>query len=75
MKVKKVKIPKNCYFCKEGKNPDYKETSILENFLSERGKILSRTKTGVCAKHQRKLSRAVKRARYLALLPYVPSLK
>jgi len=75
MKVKKVKIPKNCYFCKEGKDPDYKEVPVLEGFLSERGKILARSKTGVCSKHQKRLSRAVKRARFLALLPYVPSIK
>jgi small subunit ribosomal protein S18 len=75
MKVKKVKIPKNCYFCKEGKDPDYKEVPVLEEFLSERGKILARSKTGVCSKHQKRLSRAVKRARFLALLPYVPSIK
>lgn len=72
---KKVIKVKNCYFCKEGKDPDYKELPVLEEFLTERGKILARSKTGVCSKHQKRLARAVKRARFLALLPYIPSLR
>lgn len=72
---KKVVKPKNCFFCKEGKKPEYKDIPTLEKFLTERGKILARSKTGICSKHQKKLMREVKRARFLALLPYVPSLK
>lgn len=51
--------------------PDYKEATTLRRFMTERGKIVSRGRSGVCAKHQRKLAREIKRARHLALLPFV----
>lgn len=63
-------ILKACFFCKEKKTPDFLEYEILLRFVSERGKILARARTGLCAKHQRKLTREVKRARFLALLPF-----
>lgn len=64
--------PKNCYFCQEKiKNIDYKEIKILSKFISHHGRIMSRGRTGTCARHQRKLASAIKRARFLALLPYV----
>ena len=50
---------------------DYKDTAKLRRFLSERGKILPRRTTGTCAAHQRQLTVAIKRARHIALLPYV----
>ena len=50
---------------------DYKDTAKLRRFLSERGKILPRRTTGTCAAHQRQLTTAIKRARHVALLPYV----
>ena len=49
---------------------DYKEVSRLRRFVSERGKILPRRVTGTCARHQRRLAVALKRARHVALLPY-----
>jgi len=49
---------------------DYKRVDVLKKYLSDRGKIRSSRKTGTCAKHQRRLTVAIKRARYLALLPY-----
>lgn len=62
---------KVCSFCTErGSVIDYKETLKLRRFMSERAKILPRRVTGTCAKHQRKLTTEIKRARYLALLPY-----
>lgn len=62
---------KVCAFCLEKtKQIDYKDLSTLRRFLTERGKIKSRRKTGTCAKHQRRLAVAVKRARHLALLPF-----
>lgn len=61
----------NCFFCQSGQMLDYKKTEALSRFVSDRGKIISRTKTGVCAKHQRQLAREVKRARYLGLMPFV----
>jgi len=61
----------SCFFCDEKKEPDYKKPDDLVRFTSERGRILSRDKTGVCAKHQRRVAVAIKRARHLALLPFV----
>ena len=62
---------KVCVFCTEGVVIDYKDPLKLRKFISERGKILPRRVTGTCAKHQRDITVAVKRARTLALLPYV----
>ncbi len=62
---------KVCSFCVEKvTHIDYKEISRLRRFISERGKILPRRVTGTCAKHQRPLTAALKRARAIALLPY-----
>jgi len=62
---------KVCAFCEEKDLViDYKRPDVLEQFITERGKILSRRITGTCARHQRKLSTAIKRARILALLPF-----
>jgi small subunit ribosomal protein S18 len=62
---------KVCAFCLEKTRViDYKDVGTLRRFLTDRGKIRSRRKTGTCAKHQRRLAIAVKRARHLALLPF-----
>jgi small subunit ribosomal protein S18 len=55
----------------EGITPDYKDVSKLKKFISERGRILGREKTGLSAKNQRLLTKAIKRARHLALMPFV----
>jgi small subunit ribosomal protein S18 len=66
---------KVCSFCVERvEYIDYKEVSRLRRFLSERAKILPRRVTGTCAKHQRALTLALKRARAIALLPYTTDL-
>ncbi len=66
------KRKKLCQFCMDRcRSIDYKETSKIRRFLSERSKILPRRTTGVCAMHQRQLTEAIKRARQIALLPYV----
>lgn len=62
---------KICYFCAEKKVADYKDVELLNRFISDQGKILPRRVTGNCAKHQRFLAVAIKRAREVALLPYV----
>ena len=63
---------KVCSFCVDKVTAiDYKDTAKLRRFLSERGKILPRRTTGTCAAHQRQLTTAIKRARHIALLPYV----
>ena len=61
---------KVCVFCGENNAIDYKDTAKLKRYVSERGKILPRRITGNCAKHQRALTVAVKRARHIALMPY-----
>lgn len=62
-----------CSFCVEHvKHIDYKDYERLRRYVSDRAKIEPRRKSGVCAKHQRALSNAIKRARHLALLPFVP---
>ncbi len=59
-----------CYFCQRNiKEIDYKNTEILYKFISGLAKIKPRKKTGVCSSHQRKLKRAIKRARHLGILP------
>lgn len=61
-----------CYFCITGINDiDYKDTRVLQKFLSSHGKLLPRRRTGTCMKHQRKFALAVKRARFMALVPFV----
>ena len=63
---------KVCVFCgKENNEINYKDTAKLKKYVSERGKILTRRITGTCAKHQRALTSAIKRARHVALMPYV----
>ena len=64
-------MEKSCYFCKENiSNIDYKNTELLHNFLSGQAKILPPRRTGTCTKHQRLLATAIKRARFMALLPF-----
>jgi len=68
-------VPKRkvCVFCKDKvKVIDYKDVEKLKTFISDRSKIDPRRRTGTCAKHQRLLATAIKRARHLALLPFVP---
>ena len=63
---------KVCVFCADENNLiDYKDVNKLKKYVSERGKILPRRITGNCAKHQRALTVAIKRARHIALVPYV----
>ncbi len=66
--------PKICQFCAD-KNLviDYKLVDMLRRYVTEEGKIRPRRQTGTCAKHQRELAAAIKRARHIALLPYVPA--
>jgi small subunit ribosomal protein S18 len=66
-----VSKPKFCQFCSDKKLViDYKTTDLLRKFTMEDGRIRPRRQTGTCARHQRKLAQAIKRARHLALLPF-----
>ena len=70
--MKTRKRRKVCQFCVDKSTfVDYKDTVKLKKYTSERGKILPRRATGTCAMHQRQLTEAIKRARQVALLPYV----
>jgi small subunit ribosomal protein S18 len=60
-----------CFFDANKMEPDFSDTAILKKFISERGKIVPAAKSGVCAKHQRQVTRAIKQARQLGLLPYL----
>jgi small subunit ribosomal protein S18 len=65
---------KVCVFCKSDEiNVDYKDTSMLRKYISDRGKIRARRVTGCCTRHQREIAKAVKTAREVALLPYTAS--
>ena len=68
---KKIQKKKVCVFCAEKVEIiDYKDIGRLRKFITEKGKILPRRMTGTCAKHQRELAEAIKRARVIALLPF-----
>ncbi|EKD91214.1 MAG: Ribosomal protein S18 [uncultured bacterium] len=67
MATKKV-----CHFCENSLEPSYTDSSALRKFMNDRARISSRLRSGVCSKHQRALSREIKHARHLAILPFVP---
>lgn len=69
-KTVKRAVAKNCYFTETGTTPDYKNVLILRRFISDRGKIIPQKYTGLTAGNQRLLTKALKRARQMALLPY-----
>ncbi len=64
-------VKRNCQFCQQGITPYWQDYQDLKTYLSPRMRILSREKTGVCAKHQRLLAKSVKHARHLGLLPFI----
>ena len=71
-KFKKGGKKKVCAFCADKTSSiDYKDINKLKKYITEKGKILPRRQTGTCAAHQRELSVAIKRARFMALIPYV----
>lgn len=70
MMRRKFQRKKVCRFCTEKIDIDYKDSKLLRQFVTERGKIMPRRLTGTCAKHQRALASAIKSARIIALLPF-----
>ncbi len=64
---------KVCRFCADNLSIDYKDFQTLRNFTTERGKIIPKRISGNCAKHQRELTRAIKRSRAIALMPFTTS--
>lgn len=65
-----TRFKKSCVFCKNDLDIDYKNLELVSRYVSSKGKIVSRRISGNCAKHQRKLTREIKRARYLSLISY-----
>ncbi len=71
-RFKRVPRKKVCSFCVEkSKYIDYKDTNKLRRYITEKGKIIPKRQTGTCAAHQREVAVAIKRARFMALIPYV----
>ncbi len=70
-RIKKIIVPKTCYFCTEKKELDMFDTETMGHYLTERGKMIGRARSGICLKHQRALTMAVKHARHLAILPFI----
>ncbi|HEV2339343.1 MAG TPA: 30S ribosomal protein S18 [Patescibacteria group bacterium] len=68
---KKITTTRKCYYCENNKEPLFSDTATLQKFVTERGKIVSRSKNGLCARHQRRVAIAIKYARHLALMPFV----
>lgn len=67
-----IQVKKQCLFCAEKeKKVDYKDPQTLRRFINQRAKIMQPRRTGACAKHQKQISNAIKRARFMGLLPYV----
>jgi ribosomal protein S18 len=65
-------VKKQCLFCMEReRNADFKDPQTLQRFINQRAKIMSPKRTGACTKHQRFVATAIKRARFMALLPYI----
>lgn len=70
-KAQPVKPLRRCLFCTQDSDPAYFDVTSLRRFINDRGRIRQRARTGVCSKHQIRLSRSIKQARHLALLPFV----
>ena len=70
--MSKTQTDKHCYFCvNQIENVDWKDVQTLQRFMSHYNRIVPARRTGLCAKHQRKVSRAIKRAREMGLMPFV----
>jgi small subunit ribosomal protein S18 len=67
----KKKAPKTCYFTDNQVRPDYKDYQTLKAFMSPQAKIVAKRRTGTRSSHQRELTQAIKRARFLAIVPFV----
>lgn len=65
-----IPIKKRCVFCKQNSKPSYTDAAFLRKFINDRGKILPKLRTGTCSKHQRMVTKQIKYARHLALLPF-----
>ncbi len=69
-KRNEIPVTLECYFCKLKQDPDFKEILKLRRFINDRGKMIGKSRSGTCSNHQRMLSREIKKARFLSLIPY-----
>lgn len=67
-----VKPKKSCLFCKSKTSPSYTDLATLKKYLTDRAKIVTKLRSGVCSKHQRAVGKQIKYARHLSLLPFTP---
>jgi len=74
-KRKDFTVAKNCPFCKNSTEPNWRNYEDLKQSLSPRSRILGKDRTGICAKHQRRLAESIKQARHLGLLPFITQIK
>lgn len=70
--IQSVQTKRRCIFCTNDTKPTFTDTGGLRRFVNDRSKILPKLRTGVCSKHQRMVTREIKYARHLALLPFTP---
>jgi small subunit ribosomal protein S18 len=75
VKKRKRKTDKPCAFCVQKKEPDYKDSENLKKYLSVKYRLIPRYETGLCRKHQSRMSVAVKRARFIGQIPYLQRVK
>ena len=62
---------KYCYFCDTKKEPTYTDSALLKKYMSDRARIIGKARSGICSKHQRVVTKHIKYARHLALLPFI----
>ncbi len=66
-----VRLKRKCFFCESKTQPTYTDSVALRRFLSDRSKIIPKMRTGACSRHQRQVSKQIKYARHLSLLPFI----
>jgi small subunit ribosomal protein S18 len=68
---KRIQVPSKCFFCEQKKEPNYKDIDTIKRYITDRSKIKGRKITGLCQTHQRKLTSAIKRARFISFVPFI----
>lgn len=68
---RQIIVPRDCEFCKNYTLPDYKDVGTLTKYTTERGKIVPKSRNGLCSTHQRAMTKAIQYARFMAFLPFI----
>jgi small subunit ribosomal protein S18 len=66
-----IVVPRDCEYCNNSILPDYKEVQTILKFTTERGKIIPKSRNGLCSRHQRQVTKAIQYARFMAMIPFV----